>query len=111
MPNSRMSRIGAIRANSTIPCERCMSRGGRSGLLMSVATDRHMRVANDMDRVAEHALEKARREAEAHDEDDVHVGTLVAVVGRCGGQVEARRSRITDVETRHVQRAWIRIVH
>src|SRR5712691_7013936 len=82
MPNNRRMRMGAISANSTIPCERCLSRGRRIESLISVATDRHMRVGDDVDRIAQHALQKTRRETEAHDQDHVHVGALVAVVGR-----------------------------
>src|SRR5256885_5544731 len=96
MPNNRIRRIGAMSANSTIPCELCRLGSRRFTVLKSVAAYRHMRVRDDVDRVAKHALEKSRCESEAHDENHIHVGALVAVVGRRRRQIEARRGRIAD---------------
>src|SRR5439155_22739720 len=89
IPNSRMMRIGAISENSTIACDRwgssrqCLNRSA-----ISVTAHRHMRVRDDVDRVAEDARQHAGGKAEAHDQDHVHVRAPVAGIYGRGGQVE-----------------------
>src|SRR5579864_5204935 len=96
IPKSSTSRTGATMANSTIDCERWPTRLSRSHI--SVTTDRHVRVGHDADRVAERTLQHARDESEAHDQDHVHVGALVAVVERSACEVQPRCVRVADVE-------------
>src|ERR1043165_8728116 len=93
----RTTRIGAIRQNSTIACERCRSCCGLAvEAAISVAANCHVRVGHDVDRVAEEPRHEARYEPEVHDEDDVHVGALEAVVGGRGRQVESGRVGVAD---------------
>src|SRR5256712_5553519 len=101
IPNSRTMRIGAISENSTIPCDRCGSRRqAASSSRTSVTADRHVRVRDDVDRVAEDALHEARGEPKAHDKNHVYVGAFETVIGRRPGKVETRRVGVADVQQR-----------
>src|SRR5260370_17780607 len=91
-PNRSRSSTGATRANSTMPCERWLS--------TSVAPNRHVSVGHQVNRAAQHSLEKPGDKAEAHDQDHVHVGAPVAGVGWRAREVQPRRLRVADLEHR-----------
>src|SRR5579864_7579582 len=87
IPNRSNKRTGATIANSTIDCERWPR-----GPVISVTTHGHVRVGHDVDRAAKQPVQKSRSKAEAHQQNDVHVGRVVA----------SRRWRVQIIDTRQV---------
>src|SRR5437667_7733877 len=98
----RTSSSGATIANSTNDWLRCDRHPAATMVTLEASND-HVGVHRDMHRVAQYAGHEPGCKSVRHHDDDVHVGTLVAVVGWGGREIKARRVRIADVEQRLIR--------
>src|SRR6266853_7046441 len=99
--NRRTSSSGATIANSTNDWLLCDRRPLATVATLEASND-HVGVHRYMHRVAQYAGHEPSSKSERHHDDDVHVRTLIAVVGGRGIKIENGRVGVEDLEERRI---------